>query len=185
MMRLFPNPCRAKKRLLKEFKNGRILDLSRGPHCPKNEETESEMQGVDYDLKVFPWPVSDNSYDLVLCQHVLEHLPDTAKTLEEFNRIIAPGGKIYIETPHYTWFDAHRHQKNCHRYSFSSFDYFVKGNAHYKTDFHIDDKYLFFDDLTYLLGIGFLANICPRLYEKRLSFIFPANSFHVTFQVHK
>ena len=63
--------------------------------------------------------------------------------------------------------------------------FFVKGNPFYKTDFHVSEKYIFFDDLTFFLGIGFLANIFPRQYEKRLAFIFPATSFQVTFRVEK
>lgn len=186
-MRLLPNPKRVKKKLLKEFKDQRILQL--GHHRKHKDKNSPQFEDIHidakHDLKNFPWPIPDNSYDLIICQHVMEHLPDTAQTLEEFNRITAPGGKIFIETPHYTWFETYRHIDPVHRFSFGSFDYFLKGNAHYDTDFHIEDKQLFFDDLTYLMGIGFLANMFPRFYEKRLAFIFPATSFHVTFRVEK
>lgn len=186
-MRLLPNPKRVKNKLLKEFAGKRILELghrrkNKNKHAPQFEEIHF---GSKHDLKSFPWPIEDNSYDLIICQHVMEHLPDTAKTLEEFNRITASGGKIFIETPHYTWFETYRHVEPVHRFSFGSFDYFLKGNTHYDTEFHIEDKKLFFDDLTYLMGVGFLANLFPRLYEKRLAFIFPATSFHVTFRVDK
>lgn len=186
-MRLLPSPKRAKNKLLKEFKGGRILELG---HPSKNKKGAHPLVntfhfGTGHDLKTFPWPIDDNSYDLVICQHVMEHLPETVKTLEEFNRIVAPGGKIFIETPHYTWFETYRHLEPAHRFSFTSFDDYLKGNAHYNTEFHIEDKKLFFDDLTYLIGIGFLASAFPRLYEKRLAFMFPARSFHVTFRVDK
>lgn len=186
-MLLLPNSKKVKNKLLKEFEGQRILELghrrkNRDVHAPQFEEIHF---GSKHDLKTFPWPIEDNSYDLIICRHVMEHLPDTAKTLEEFNRITASGGKIFIETPHYTWFEAYRHVEPVHRFSFGSFDYFLKGNAHYDTEFHLEDKKLFFDDLTYLMGVGFLANMFPHLYEKRLAFIFPATSFHVTFRVEK
>ena len=181
-MRLFPNSKKVKTNLLEEFRDKKILDLG----CKKNRDFSKDCNigcGVKHDLTKFPWPISDNSYDLIICQYVLENLPDIAKTLEEFNRIVKHGGKIFIETAHYTH-EAHR-RRHSHRFSLGSFDYFHKGNPYYKTDFALVEKYLFFDDLTFLLGIGFLANVFPQIYEKRLAFMFPATSFHVTFEVQK
>lgn len=187
-MRLFPNSKRVKTQLLKEFKGKRILDLSWQPqskYSVKAMDASLPLKETGHDLTQFPWYIPDNSFDLVVCQHFLEHLPDTAKALEEINRITSHKGKVFIETPHYTWFEAYRHHHQCHQFSFSSFDAFLKDNQYYKTDFVAVNKYIFFDDLTFLLGIGFLANLFPRVYEKRLAFIFPATSFHVTFQVEK
>jgi 2-polyprenyl-3-methyl-5-hydroxy-6-metoxy-1,4-benzoquinol methylase len=194
-MRLFPNAKRVKTNLLNEYKGKKILDVGCGqnktPQAIGIDRRQSKgvsstsQADIDHDLTKFPWPIADNSFDLVICQHVIEHLPDTVKTMEEMNRVTKPGGKIFIETPHYTWFEAYRHYEHCHKFSFGAFDYFLKGNRHYKTDFRFADRYIFFDDLTNALGIGFLANAFPRVYEKRFAFIFPATSFHITFKVDK
>ncbi|GAB4232711.1 MAG: hypothetical protein Tsb0021_11510 [Chlamydiales bacterium] len=194
-MRLFPNAKRVKQRLLSEFSQRPILDVGCGGNKTPgavgidrrfSSKLPSELQfDIQHDLTHFPWPIEENAYDLIICQHVIEHLPDTVKTLEEFYRIVSPNGKIFIETPHYTWFEAYRHFEHCHMFSFQSFDYFLKGNKHYKTNFSYADKRIFFDDFTHLIGVGFLANIFPRFYEKRLAFMFPATSFYVTLQVHK
>lgn len=191
-MRLFPNAKRAKQRLLDEFSGQNILDVGCGQNKTPGtvgidrRHTDaidpSRQCDIDHDLTQFPWPIEDKSYDLVICQHCIEHLPDTVKTMEEFNRILKPGGKVFLETPHYTWFEAYRHYEHIHMFSVQSFDYFLRGNHHYKTDFGMADKRLFFDDLLNCLGIGWLANRFPRLYEKRLGFIFPATSFYVTLQ---
>jgi SAM-dependent methyltransferase len=43
----------------------------------------------------------DSSFDVVLLNHVIEHLEDPARTLHEVNRILKPGGHFVIETPRY------------------------------------------------------------------------------------
>lgn len=194
-MRIFPNAKRVKNNLLKEFQGQKILDVGCGDSKTPGatgidrritEKSSKEQQCyIEHDLTQFPWPIADNSYDLIICQHVIEHLPDTPQTLEEMNRIVRPGGKIFLETPHYTWFEAYRHYEHIHMFSAQSFDYFLKGNRYYQTQFSLAERGIFFDDLTNCLGIGFLANRFLRFYEKRLGFIFPATSFYVTLGVNK
>ncbi len=86
-------------------------------------------------------------------------------------------GKVYIEVPHYTWFESFRYYEHKHFFTFGSFDYFIKGNPYYRTEFRLVYRRIFFDDFTNTLGIGFLANWLPRIYEKR--FAFSAISFCV------
>jgi ubiquinone/menaquinone biosynthesis C-methylase UbiE len=47
----------------------------------------------------FELPFPDNSFDLVTCAHVIEHLQDPMPALKEFVRVCKPQGAIYIETP--------------------------------------------------------------------------------------
>jgi ubiquinone/menaquinone biosynthesis C-methylase UbiE len=44
-------------------------------------------------------PFQDNSFDLITCSHVIEHLTDTFTAIAELKRICKPEGYIYIETP--------------------------------------------------------------------------------------
>ncbi len=44
-------------------------------------------------------PILDNSIDAITALDILEHLPDDAKALEEFHRIIKPGGGAVITVP--------------------------------------------------------------------------------------
>jgi SAM-dependent methyltransferase len=44
-------------------------------------------------------PFADESADLIILQGVLEHVPDTRKTLDECIRVMRKGGKFYTEMP--------------------------------------------------------------------------------------
>src|SRR5262249_40361896 len=42
----------------------------------------------------------DDSFDLVICSHVLEHVSDDRAAISELERIVAPGGMALILTPY-------------------------------------------------------------------------------------
>ena len=44
-------------------------------------------------------PFADNSFDIVICSHVLEHVPDDAKAFKEILRILKPGGEAMLLVP--------------------------------------------------------------------------------------
>ena len=44
-------------------------------------------------------PIPEETYDTVLCSHVLEHQPDLWKFLEEMHRILKRGGRLIIIVP--------------------------------------------------------------------------------------
>jgi len=41
----------------------------------------------------------DHSFDVILCSHVLEHVPDDHKALCELQRVLRPGGLVIIMVP--------------------------------------------------------------------------------------
>jgi SAM-dependent methyltransferase len=45
------------------------------------------------------WP--DDSVDVVVMLHVIEHVPDPLQTLQEIFRVLRPGGSLVLETPRY------------------------------------------------------------------------------------
>jgi 2-polyprenyl-3-methyl-5-hydroxy-6-metoxy-1,4-benzoquinol methylase len=52
------------------------------------------------DLHDYPLPVSDQSFDIVLCCEVVEHLNfNVLPVLRDFNRVLAPRGVLYLSTP--------------------------------------------------------------------------------------
>lgn len=41
----------------------------------------------------------DATYDVILCSHVLEHIPDDRKAMREMHRMLRPGGWALVLTP--------------------------------------------------------------------------------------
>lgn len=46
-------------------------------------------------------PVDSSKYDLVLLTQVLEHLPNPEQVLKELNRVLRPGGELWLSNPFY------------------------------------------------------------------------------------
>ncbi|WP_281226779.1 class I SAM-dependent methyltransferase [Flavobacterium aquiphilum] len=44
-------------------------------------------------------PFQDNQYDVILCNHVLEHIPDDTKAMQELYRVLKPGGMAILQIP--------------------------------------------------------------------------------------
>lgn len=61
-------------------------------------EPKADMK---WDLNNIPYPFEDSSIDEILMQHVLEHFEKPIDVINECIRILRPGGKLIVETPHY------------------------------------------------------------------------------------
>jgi SAM-dependent methyltransferase len=44
-------------------------------------------------------PFDDNTYDVIFCNHVLEHIPDDTKAMQELFRVLKPGGMAILQIP--------------------------------------------------------------------------------------
>ena len=44
-------------------------------------------------------PFKDNSFDAVLCNHVLEHVTDDIRAMKEIVRVLKPGGFAILQVP--------------------------------------------------------------------------------------
>lgn len=58
-----------------------------------------DNSGLDIVSDITNIPVGDNSFDVILCSEVFEHIPDAVLTLKEFDRILKPGGILLITAP--------------------------------------------------------------------------------------
>ncbi len=58
---------------------------------------EAEFHQADLSEEI---PAEDDSFDLVVCQHVFSHLPAIDGALAEFARVLRPGGDLVLSTHH-------------------------------------------------------------------------------------
>ena len=54
---------------------------------------------ADVKADICDLPFEDNSFDFILCNHVLEHIPNDRRAMEELFRILKPGGTAILQIP--------------------------------------------------------------------------------------
>lgn len=54
---------------------------------------------ADVKADICDLPFEDNQYDVILCNHVLEHIPDDMKAMQELYRVLKPGGMAILQIP--------------------------------------------------------------------------------------
>lgn len=54
---------------------------------------------ADIKADICDLPFEDNTYDYILCNHVLEHIPNDKKAMQEIFRILKPGGMAILQIP--------------------------------------------------------------------------------------
>lgn len=74
----------------KRFRNQENLDYT-------TTDLYSPLADVKADICNLPF--GDNSYDLILCNHVLEHIPNDTKAMQELYRVLKPGGMGIFQIP--------------------------------------------------------------------------------------
>lgn len=70
------------------FPNRTSLDIER------RDGVAVDVIGDTHDLSIFP----QESFDVILCTEVLEHLHTPAQAIAEFHRILKPGGTLLLTT---------------------------------------------------------------------------------------
>lgn len=79
---------------------------------------------IVHDLDVLPYPFADSSADEIHFYHVLEHLTDPIKKMEEVWRILKPGGTLYLRVPHFSGMGAFTDITHRRPFGYFSFDCF-------------------------------------------------------------
>lgn len=159
---------------------GRILDVGCGsaktPGAVGLDVSPDTQADIVHDLDVFPYPIEDSSFDHVLMQDVLEHVASPIRVLDELHRILRPGGRLQLRTPHFSSVLAYGDPTHQHYFSALAIRSLAEPRFAHYTDVrfrvvHVTiDLWLPFR----LTGIAALANRFPDIYEKYFAFWFPA-----------
>ena len=64
--------------------------------------TTTDLNSPIADVKadICDLPFKDNSFDFIICNHVLEHIPDDIKAMQELYRVLAPSGTAIVQVPY-------------------------------------------------------------------------------------
>lgn len=61
--------------------------------------TDLDSPLADVQADICNLPFESNAYDLILCNHVLEHIPDDRQAMAELFRVMKPGGMGIFQIP--------------------------------------------------------------------------------------
>ncbi|MBH45300.1 MAG: SAM-dependent methyltransferase [Flavobacteriaceae bacterium] len=61
--------------------------------------TDIESPLADIKADICNLPFKDKTYDLILCNHVLEHIPDDLKAMSELHRVLKKEGTLIAQVP--------------------------------------------------------------------------------------
>lgn len=88
-----PIPFRRNLRILKG-KASKVIGMDVDP----NAQTNPFLDVFQF-LKGDSWPIADDSVDLIVCDHVLEHVDNVASFFAEIHRVLKNNGYLCIRTP--------------------------------------------------------------------------------------
>jgi SAM-dependent methyltransferase len=109
---------RARFRIIHEFvpDQGRILDIGCG--SSRIVQTMPRAVGMDLVMRKLRWlrepgrlllqgdmnhiPFRSDSFDVVVCSEVIEHIPRDMVRIDELARVLRPGGTLILGTPDYS-----------------------------------------------------------------------------------
>jgi SAM-dependent methyltransferase len=106
----------------------RVLDVGCGinkyPGSIGIDNNPAARADVLCDLDRPPYPFRAGTFDQIRVIHVIEHVSDVIRAMEEFHRLARPGARVLIVTPHYTDFSSFcdpTHRWHLNSYSFRYF----------------------------------------------------------------
>ena len=87
LLHIAPEAC-----LIDIFKNSNNIDYI-------TADLDSPLADVKMDIHNMPF--DDNSFDFIMCNHVLEHVENDIKALSEIKRVLKKGGRAIVQVPFY------------------------------------------------------------------------------------
>jgi SAM-dependent methyltransferase len=169
----------------------KVLELGCGqkkivPHSTSVDLNPRSRADVIHDLNRFPYPFADDSFDLVIAEHVLEHLDNVIAVVEEVHRICRPHALFCVEVPHFSNAEFFTDPTHRHAFSTRSFDYFVPGT---------DLNAFRYSEVTFRKRRASVSGLNRHVerwvnrhlwfYERRMAFVYPASVIRFELEVIK
>lgn len=85
VLHVAPEQC-----FVNRFKNLKNLDYT-------TADLESPIADVKLDIQTIPF--KDDTFDVIICNHVLEHVEDDSRAMTEILRVLKPGGYAILHVP--------------------------------------------------------------------------------------
>ncbi|WP_185739494.1 class I SAM-dependent methyltransferase [Gramella sp. Hel_I_59] len=129
-------------------------------YVPKSDKIEMlDATNISY---------ADNSFDFIICNHVLEHIPDYKRAMHEIYRVLASNGVAILQTPYSKVLSSNFEDENLNTEEQRLFFYGEKD--HYR----IFSEFEFFEDLK---NEGFSLDIVKHtsVFSKDVSFYYGVN----------
>ncbi|MGB2706119.1 MAG: methyltransferase domain-containing protein [Candidatus Omnitrophota bacterium] len=156
----------------------KVLDIGCGNNKIKgaigldvNKDTQAD---IIWDLNKYPYPIEKDEIDKIYAKHIIEHVDDPIKFLNEIYRIIKPGRTCFIETPHFSCYVAYSEPQHKRYFSYFMIDEILK-----KVPFKLAKREITFYKSFRFWGIKYLANKYPRSYERFWTYMFPAENVKI------
>jgi len=163
------------------------LNIGSGPDYRKgwvNLDYNSNYNcDVVHNLDKFPYPFKKGEFDFIYCSHILEHVSDLFKTLDELDRITRKGGLIHIRVPHFS--NGNGYNDLTHRRFFGWFTFSQMESGYYNRKFNfkvVGKRFNFLSvehpNLNKLFN-WFFKIIPKQFYERFLCWIIPVGEIEV------
>jgi len=159
---------------------------------------------IVHDLNQYPWPLASDHFDKVVCSHIVEHIADLIRLMEEVHRVGCAGALVEIVTPHFSNRFSYTDPTHLRHLGLRSFDYFTARRTlrlnlitrFFETQYTVPDFYvkpLFSLERAHmrlarpfrLAGLQWFANHFPDFYELYLTYLFPARDLYFTLKILK
>jgi len=138
---------------------------------------------VNHNLNKFPYPFEDEYFDEIYASHILEHIDDLFKTMDELLRILKKDGIIHIRIPHFS--NGLGYSDLSHKRFFGYNTFKIMESGYYNREFNfeiIETKFNFLEKSHYKLNTYFswIFNIIPKkFYERFLCWIIPVGEIEI------
>ena len=174
----------------------KVLELGCGPQKRPGaialDISPHSAADVICDLDIQPYPFRDSIFDEIVCEHVLEHLKDLVRVMEELHRIARPGALVKVFAPYFSSIFYYRDPTHRCFFSAHTFDYFVPGTPVHSFRYSSAEFAQRTVEFPITPGAGPLKILMFRLinrhidfYEHHLAFVLPRHLIYYELEVLK